>query len=395
MIKKNKTNDICIEYLRRKWREILTTRFEYFLNVSPESAQRMHRIMDAMIKTMENVFLEFSGLKDSQFNGQIMSDDEGVYSQRLAELLFYYRLRRTGFGNFRSKDAGPDFVATKNGETFCFEIVTPTPNQAVRALIARGGLTIEERNFLFRERLLSVTSVLGDKLKKLAEHQHAGHVPDGAHYIIVVNDSMLLPYDKAWYGAWADLCFGDSTLPIIVDATLGSGDVDLGIVTAEGDADEATGEFRKLIIKSNFSISINGGNPVIPEDAALRVNIRQEIATRNRKDAIFVDIAESAGAAGFYQITLREDIFFYHVFPAHTNIMPKSALVTSVKNKNLIRKAVLHTSSYAKDEDLVQPLMSPALLIGRQSDEFNHQVIYDNFFKPYLSGGEFYSPPAP
>lgn len=134
---------------------------------------------------------------------------------------------------------------------------------------------------------------------------------------------------------------------------------------------------------------------MIPEDAALRVNIRQEIATRNRKDAIFVDIAESAGAAGFYQITLREDIFFYHVFPAHTNIMPKSALVTSVKNKNLIRKAVLHTSSYAKDEDLVQPLMSPALLIGRQSDEFNHQVIYDNFFKPYLSGGEFYSPPAP
>ncbi len=65
-----------------------------------------------------------------------------------------------GFSDIKSKDAGPDFVAEKNGETFCFEVVTPTPRDSIRELIERGELTSEERDLVFRERLLSVSKRL-------------------------------------------------------------------------------------------------------------------------------------------------------------------------------------------------------------------------------------------
>lgn len=392
-IKKNRTNDLCIAYLRSKWRSILTTRFDYFFKKSPEVSQRMELILDAMIQSLESLFLDFSALKDTQFNTQVMLDDVGKYSQRMAELLFHYRLKGMGFHDIDSKDAGPDFVAKKNDQIFCFEVVTPTPQPPIRELIGRRVLTPEERDLVFRERLLSVTSVLKDKLKKLEVHKKAGHVPDGAHYIIVINDSMLLPYDQPWYGSLAELCFGDSTLPIAVDATLGSGNIDFSDLLGQHPTEDEGNEFQGLIMRGNFGISINGGAPLTPEDSSLRVRIRQKIPTRNNSDTVFVDIAESVGAAGFYQITLREDLIFHHVFPSGRTIMPASAFISSAQNKLLLRKSIPYSSTYAKDEDLIQPHMSPARLFGFEPDDFNNQAIYNMFFKPYLSGGEFYQPP--
>lgn len=393
--KKNRTNDLCIAHLRTKWRAILITRFEYFFKKSPESAQRMELILDSMLQGLESLFFSFSELKDTQFNTQVMLDDVGIYSQRMAELLFYYRLLGMGFHDIDSKDAGPDFIAKKSGEIFCFEVVTPTPQANIRELIGRRELTREERDLVFRERLLSVTSAINDKLVKLEAHKTAGHVPEGAHYIIVVNDSLLLPYDQPWYGVLAELCFGDSTLPIAVDATLGSGDIDFSDLLGQASGDEEGDEFQGLIMKGNFGISINGGAPVTPEDSLLRVKIRQKIPTRKNSDTVLVDIAESVGAAGIYQITLREDLMFYHSFQSCRKVMPASALISSVKNKLLLRGAILFTSTYAKDEDLVQPHMSPARLFGREPDEFNNKSVYDNFFKPFLIGGKFYEPPNP
>lgn len=388
MISKNKTNDLCLEYLRPKWRAILSSRFEYFLNKSPESSKRMELIMDSMIQTLETLFLRFSKLKDSQFNAQIMLDDAGAYSQRLAELLFYYRLLGMGFENFDSRDAGPDFIAEKNNEKFCFEVVTPTPNANIRELIGRDELTPEERDTVFRERLLSVTSVLKTKLAQFEDHKASGHVPEGSHYIIVVNDSLLLPYCKPWYGAMAELCFGDSTLPIVVDATLGSGDIDFSAVTGQSIENAETREYQTLIMKSNFGISINGGEALTPEDSSLQVEIRQKIPTRKNTNHIFVDIAESAGVAGFYQITLREDLLFYHVFPPYARIMPPAALITPIRNKHLLREAIQFTSAFTKDENLVQPNMSPARLFGIEPAAFNNEAIFNMFFKPVLSGEE-------
>lgn len=391
--KKNRTNDLCIAYLQTKWRVILTTRFAYFFDKSPQSGQRIEQIIDCMIKGLESLFLNFSNLKDTQFNTQVMLPDIGVYSQRIAEMLFYYRLLGMGFGDIKSKDAGPDFVAEKNGETFCFEVVTPTPQDSIRELIGRSKLAPEERDLVFRERLLSVTSAIKDKLKKFETHKSAGHVPEGAHYIIVINDSLLLPYDQPWYGVLAELCFGDSTLPIAVDATLGSGGIDFTDILGEALSKDDSDEFQNLVMRSNFGVSINGGEPVTPEDSLLRVKIRKEIPSRKNTDTVLVDIAESVGVAGIYQITLREDLMFYHSFEFGRTTMPASALISSVKNKRLVRNSIFFTSTYAKDEDLVQPMMSPARMFGFEPHDFNSEAVYNTFFKPVLEGGELYRSP--
>lgn len=391
--KKNKTNDICIAYLQNKWREILTTRFEYFLKKSPESGQHMELIMSCMIQGLKSLFLKFSDLKDTQFNTQVMLDDVGIYSQRMAEMLFYYRLLEMGFEDINSKDAGPDFVAKKNGETFCFEVVTPTPRDHIRKLIEQRKLEPEDRDTVFRERLLSVTSAIKGKLKQFEDHKAAGHVPEAAHYIIVVNDSLLLPYDQPWYGVLGELCFGDSTLPIAVDATLGSGNIDFSDLLGEEPSGEDGVEFQSLVMRSSYGISVNGGETQTPEDSMLRVKIRKKIPTRKSTDTIAVDIAESVGVTGIYQITLREDLMFYHSFKTGQRIMPASALISSVKNKQLVRAAIFFTSKYAKDEVLVQPYMSSARLFGYEPDEYNSLAVYNAFFKPVLEGGEFYQPP--
>ncbi|WP_204787385.1 hypothetical protein [Aeromonas sobria] len=391
--KKNRTNDICVTYLQDKWREILTTRFDYFFQKSPESGQRMELIMNCMIQGLTSLFLRFSDLKDTQFNKQVMLDDVGIYSQRIAEMLFYYRLLGMGFEDIKSKDAGPDFVARKNGETFCFEVVTPTPQDHIRNLIKQRKLEPEDRDAVFRERLLSVTSAIKGKLKKFEDHKATGYVPEAAHYIIVVNDSLLLPYDQPWYGVMGELCFGDSTLPIVVDATLGSGEIDFSDLLGEEPSGEDDVEFQSIVMKSSFGISFNGGEAQTPEDTLSRVKIRKKIPTRKSTDTVAVDIAESVGVTGIYQITLREDLMFYHSFESGRSIMPASALVSSVKNKQLVRNAIFFTSKYAKDEALVQPYMSSARLFGYEPDEYNNLAVYNGFFKPFLEGGEFYQPP--
>ncbi|UWU58665.1 hypothetical protein NDR96_07285 [Stenotrophomonas maltophilia] len=363
-------------HLRAKWRKILTKRFDYFFQKSPECGQRMELVIDCILQGLESIFLRFSELKDTQFNAQVMHDDVGMYSQRMAEMLFYYQLLGMGFDEIRSDDAGPDFIAMSNGETFCFEVVTPTPQSDVRNLIEQRRLEPEDRDALFRERLLSVTSAIRGKLDQFERHKAAGHVPDGAHYIIVINDSMLLPYGQPWYGVLGELCFGDSTLPISVDATLGSWDLDFSDLLGEASSGHDGIQY----------LSASGGSLV-------RLRMRKKIPTRKNTDTIDVDIIESVGVAAIYQITLREDLMFFHSFKTHQQVKPPSALISSVKTRDVVRRSLFATSMYAKNEALVRPHMSSARLFGFEPDEYNNSAVYKYFFVPYLKGGEFYQAP--
>ena len=85
---------------------------------------------------------------------------------------------------------------------------------------------------------------------------------------------------------------------------------------------------------------------------------------------------------------------FYHSFEFGRSAMPASALISSVKNKQLVRNSIFFTSTYAKDEDLVQPVMSPARLFGFEPHDFNSEAVYNTFFKPVLEGGELYRSPG-
>ncbi|MBA0353527.1 hypothetical protein D7Y28_10860 [Stenotrophomonas maltophilia] len=391
--RKNRDNDRCMAHLRAKWRKILTKRFDYFFQKSPECGQRMELVIDCILQGLESIFLIFSELKDTQFNAQVMHDDVGIYSQRMAEMLFYYQLLGMGFDEIRSDDAGPDFIAMSNGETFCFEVVTPTPQSDVRNLIEQRRLEPEDRDAVFRERLLSVTSAIRSKLDQFERHKAAGHVPDGAHYIIVINDSMLLPYSQPWYGVLSELCFGDSTLPISVDATIGSGDLDFSDLRGEASSGDGEIQCQSVTMRSSYGVSVNGGEVSTPEESWVRLRMRKKIPTRKNTDTIDVDIIESVGVAAIYQITLREDLMFFHSFKAHQQVKPPSALISSVKTRDVVRKSLFATSMYAKDEALVQPHMSSARLFGFEPDEYNNSAVYKYFFVPYLKGGEFYQAP--
>lgn len=84
---------------------------------------------------------------------------------------------------------------------------------------------------------------------------------------------------------------------------------------------------------------------------------------------------------------------FFHSFKAHQQVKPPSALISSVKTRDVVRKSLFATSMYAKDEALVQPHMSSARLFGFEPDEYNSSAVYKYFFVPYLKGGEFYQAP--
>lgn len=101
------------------------------------------------------------------------------------------------------------------------------------------------------------------QIEKFEAHKSAGHVPEGAYYIIVINDSLLLPYEQPWYGALAELCFGDSTLPIVVDATLGSGEIDFTDILGEALSKNDSDQYQNLVMRSNFGVSINGGGRLL------------------------------------------------------------------------------------------------------------------------------------
>lgn len=381
------TDDICIKYLESKWRSILKTRFEYFFQKSPESGDRMTTIIGCMIEGLKSLFISYGRLKDTTFNKQIMLDDVDIYSQRMAELLFYSRLLRMNFEDIKSNDAGPDFVATKNGVTFCFEVITPTPQDRIKNLIKQRKLDQEDRNTVFRERLLSVTSAIKAKREQFERHKKAGHVPVSTHYIIVVNDSLLLPYDQPWYGVMGELCFGNSSLPITVDATLGTSDIDFTNIFGDKTSGTADAEFRSLVVRHSLGVSMNGGDVKNPEPSLLRLQIRKTIPTRRSANTVDVDIIESMDVTGIYQITLREDLMFFYSFEFTQHIMPPSALISSVKNKNLVRDNILFTSTYAIDENLVQPKMASARLFGLEPDQLNSQAIYETFFRPVLNDG--------
>lgn len=381
MKRKNKTNTECLNYLREKWRSTLLRRFDFFIKSSTRSAAHMNSIINAIIQTLENIFLDFSELKDTQFNLQIMSPEDGVYDQRMAEMLFFARLKSMGFTDIQSDDSGPDFFAKKNEMEFCFEIVTPTPKKEIRDLINKSRWNGGERDLVFKERLLSVTSCIDGKLKGLIRHKKNFKRND-IKYVIVINDSLLLPYNKPWYGAMEHLCFGDSTLPIVVDATIGSADVE--ILPNQSVLENGSSDKRKIIVKGNISVSVNGGKAQRSSDSTLFVKTRREIPTRDLTNTINVNLLESTNADGFYQITLREDLFFFHVFSFSRQVMPHSALIASSDNSMSLKTAIMHTSLYSTSHDLVQPPMSPALFLGKEIDEFNNEAIYNTYFKPVV-----------
>lgn len=118
------------------------------------------------------------------------------------------------------------------------------------------------------------------------------------------------------------------------------------------------------IIMSNFGVSVNGGKVVNADDVLFSINVRKEIPSRTNARPVSVDIIESVGVTGIYQITLREDLIFFRTF---------KDFISPLKNKDIVRNSICHRYAYSKDENLVQPYISPAFILGLEPHDFNNE----------------------
>ena len=115
---------------------------------------------------------------------------------------------------------------------------------------------------------------------------------------------------------------------------------------------------------SNFGVSVNGGKVVNADDVLFSINVRKEIPSRTNARPVSVDIIESVGVTGIYQITLREDLIFFRTF---------KDFISPLKNKDIVRNSICHRYAYSKDENLVQPYISPAFILGLEPHDFNNE----------------------
>lgn len=65
-------------------------------------------------------------LADREFDKRLLSDSSAQSEARMGELLFAMLLWQSDFA-LSSANSGPDFRATKDGLTICFEVITPEP----------------------------------------------------------------------------------------------------------------------------------------------------------------------------------------------------------------------------------------------------------------------------
>ncbi|WP_429054958.1 hypothetical protein [Aeromonas veronii] len=380
MAKKRISDEECLSFLKLKWSQTLKQRFKYFFELQDDEVYYTNEIFDAALTMLERIYNRYGKLKDPHFNSEIASGDRGKYEQRLAEMLFYYQLLRTGFHEIGSNPYGPDFFCKKDGNYFCFEVVTPTPSEKLESLInKKNSLTQEERDFLFRDKLLCVTSAIDRKLSDYQRYKTEGVITGDEKYIIVINDTLLLPHDSPWYGVVNHLCYADSTLPIVVDATLGTGNIsfDLDLYSNNSSDNIDNSEYSKIIVPGSLSVSINNAPAIQASDSVLFLDVSNSIKTRNGSNNINLNIADIKDVAGYYQITLREDLFMYVVLPPFKSILPTSSLVSKLSDAELLKRTIPYRYFYSSQSDLVQPTMSPSLMLGLDLDAFNNITFYN------------------
>ncbi|WP_141638600.1 hypothetical protein [Halomonas sp. KM-1] len=203
------------EDLEKKWREFFQERCAYLgEDIIEKSVAMLGQILHRYLK---------SGLADTNFSKGLASGNLYTYRQRLAEMLLYDRLVRDGF-QLRSKDEGPDFIASKGGKTVCIELTTPEPGSQVAA----SNVEIQSRLYpdpedalaYMNDCLLRVTGSLREKKSQIQRWNNKGVLASGDVVVIVVNEANLWPEDLCLVGH-GDPLKGQSGEPLVLEAAYG------------------------------------------------------------------------------------------------------------------------------------------------------------------------------
>lgn len=212
------------------------------------------------------------GLADKEFGNQLAEGDEGVYRQRVGELLLAEALWKGGF-KLTSAAEGPDFRAEKDGEAFWIELVTPKPVGIPEVRYGEASVAPHEQT------LLRWTAAIAEKSQKLLGcaqrgvkgYLEKGIVGEAERYLIAVNDRMLV--------RCVDEMTGVSRLPYPVEALFAVGPYGVAIDPRTLDVVGAGHQQRVFVLnRNNAEVPTNTffDPNHAPISAVLGITLREE-----------------------------------------------------------------------------------------------------------------------
>ncbi len=204
--------------LKEKWSKSITERLG-------KQFEPLGNIVAEFLSEVTKDYIE-NKLADNHFIKEFESSNKYSYEQRLSEILFYLRLQEDGF-HISSKDEGPDFKAKKHNQTYWFEVVTPEPNKEsvpfihdINSHLFPNG-SKQASNAM--RNLIRISSVIKDKNEKFIKYKENGIIKENEPCIIVINDSLLQPFNRSMIGLTHEIEKGKSGLPLAIEALLGCG----------------------------------------------------------------------------------------------------------------------------------------------------------------------------
>lgn len=202
------------------------------------------------IGTIFDRFME-TGLADPHFCTELLDAREHVYKQRLAELLLADYLWSAGF-KLASSSAGPDFLATKDGQSAWIELITPMPIGIDPKTLATPspGTTIYDPQH--EAIALRYTAAIKEKQEKLVGRSgkpgylEKGIVQSDIPYIIAVNQCLLQHKFPSLMGI--------SQIPVACEVLFGVGPTQWLLDRNTGKKVDENNVHRPIIVNANQAL---------------------------------------------------------------------------------------------------------------------------------------------
>lgn len=198
--------------LFRRWKKHFEHNYGYKDKNHKENACTFSKILLDMYNSFTSKIKENLTICDKNYDDRILSTDDNVYYQALAEMVLFDILIHNKFEILPSKSEGPDFVAKYNGNRYFFEVISPSSDNNgyhndILSEINNNRLTPNpDRNQEYdHQSLLRITHSIKEKSEKFKNYINKEIISDNDICIIVINDHILKTKDTPLYGCYYPL----------------------------------------------------------------------------------------------------------------------------------------------------------------------------------------------
>jgi hypothetical protein len=178
-------------------------------------------------------------LGDKNMEQELCSGDEGIYCQRMSELLFGKALMDAGLKP-QARPSGPDFLLEVEGSRIWIEVICPGPQGIPKDYLDRTPGTVA--SVPHEQILLRWTSAINDKHQQLKRYLQKGTVSSSDVFVIAINGRRLSDFPSTGF-------VGISQLPYAVEAVFAIGPLAIQIDRETLKAIKTEHQHRPLIAK--------------------------------------------------------------------------------------------------------------------------------------------------